>query len=375
MQKSITVNPNPIIKLIANGPLSFCQGKSVSLSTTFNGSYLWSNSSSSQSINVNNSGTYYLKGTDTNGCFSNSDTMVVSVSILPQQKIIKSNKTIFCSGSFVDLSSSFSGTYLWSNAASTAKIRANQTGSFSFVGLDANGCQVKSDTIQVTVYPSPSETISNSGPLTFCQGDSVYLSAFSGLSYLWNTGDTTQTIKVKTSGTYFAELSNQYKCNALSNSVDVVVNRTPSPSITVNNVILTSSETNGNQWYLNGAPIQNATAQTYRAVSLGTYYVESSNGTCVGNSQTVTITSLSVDKQTLSNLIKIFPNPTNGTLNFENNLNKEYSLKIYNMYGQIIYSIESQGNLNINCINFESGSYVVKVEIENQLFIQNIIKI
>jgi hypothetical protein len=374
-QKTVVVNPNPIIKLVANGPLTFCQGKSVGISTKFTGSYLWSNSSSNQSITASNSGKYFLKGTDINGCSANSDSLSVNVITLPQQKIKSSGKTTFCNGSFVDLSSSFIGTYQWNNTAKTSQIRANQTGSYSFTGIDSNGCQVKSDSVKVTVNPSPSETIINSGPLTFCEGDSVGLTAASGLSYLWNTGDTTQTIKVKTSGKYFAELSNQYKCNGLSKSIDVLVNRTPKPSIIVNNVILTSTEANGNQWYLNGAPIQNATAQTYRAVSLGTYYVGSSNGTCIGNSQSVTITSLSAKNLTMSNLFKLFPNPTNGILNFENSLNKHYSLKIFNVYGQIIYSIESQENLNINLMNFAAGNYKVKVEIENYLFTQNIIKI
>jgi hypothetical protein len=373
-QKAVVVNTNPIIKLTANGPLRFCQGKSVNISTTFSGSYLWSNSSRTQSVNANASGIYFVTGTDTNGCFANSDSLVVDVTILPQQKINSSNKTTFCTGSFVDLSSSFVGTYQWNNASSNAKLRASQTGSFSFIGTDANGCQVKSDTIKVTVNPSPSETIINSGPLSFCDGDSVELTAASGLSYLWNTFDTTQSINVKSSGTYFAELSNQYKCNGLSNSADVLVNRTPDPSISVNYTVLTSSETNGNQWYFNGSPIQNATAQSYQAISIGSYYVESSNGTCTGISQSVSISSLSLNKQINNELFTLFPNPTSGILIFENNLNKTYRLKIYNMYGQMLYSIDGLDHLELNLAEFEAGSYLVKIEIENQLFTQNIIK-
>ena len=301
--------------------------------------------------------------------------MTVSVTVLPKQKISSSGNTTFCNGSFVNLSSSFSGNYLWNNTATTSTIRADKAGNFSFIGTDANGCQAKSDTIKITVNPTPSEIIVNSGPLTFCEGDSVNLSAASGLTYLWSTGETTQTIKVKTSGTYFAELSNQYKCNGLSDNVTVLVNRTPKPTIVVKNVILTSTEATGNQWYLNGTPIQNATSQIYHATSLGSYFVESTNGSCIGTSPSVLITSLSINNTANSSAFKLFPNPNNGIMSFEPNSNSNYKIEIYNVFGQLVYTTEGEGNLEINIMNFDSGNYAVRVNMNNQIYTQNIIKI
>lgn len=45
-------------------------------------------------------------------------------------------------------------------------------------------------------------TITESGPTTFCNGDSVTLTSSVGSNYLWSTGATTQSIKVSASGGY-----------------------------------------------------------------------------------------------------------------------------------------------------------------------------
>lgn len=45
-------------------------------------------------------------------------------------------------------------------------------------------------------------TITASGPTTFCNGDSVTLTASSGSTYLWSNGASTQSIKAKVSGNY-----------------------------------------------------------------------------------------------------------------------------------------------------------------------------
>src|SRR6185436_6974419 len=44
--------------------------------------------------------------------------------------------------------------------------------------------------------------IATSGPTTFCQGGSVTLTADQGNKYSWNTGATTRSITVSTSGSY-----------------------------------------------------------------------------------------------------------------------------------------------------------------------------
>ncbi len=63
--------------------------------------------------------------------------------------------------------------------------------------------QYRIDDVLLT-YSGIVPTITASGPITFCTGDSVTLTASSGTNYLWSNGATTQSIIVHTAGSYSA---------------------------------------------------------------------------------------------------------------------------------------------------------------------------
>jgi gliding motility-associated-like protein len=80
------------------------------------------------------------------------------------------------------------------------------------------------DTAMITVIVNavPSNAITASGPLEFCSGDSVVLSAATGTyDYMWSTSDTTQSITVTASGTYVVIVTDTINgCSA--NNMEVV---------------------------------------------------------------------------------------------------------------------------------------------------------
>ncbi|MGB3947617.1 MAG: PKD domain-containing protein [Bacteroidia bacterium] len=85
-------------------------------------------------------------------------------------------------------------------------------------------------------------TISASGPLTICQGESVVLTASTAYSYLWSTGETTQSITVNTAGNYSVTTTQGPSCTEGTlpcttcgqgtNSVTVAVNPLPVIAVT-----------------------------------------------------------------------------------------------------------------------------------------------
>jgi PKD repeat protein len=82
------------------------------------------------------------------------------------------------------------------------------------------------------VVQKPTDTIFRSGPLEFCQGDSLILTGNNIANFWkWSTGDTTQSIVVKKSGSYFVNTSNG-NCSKLSKTVKVKVHPLPTLSIT-----------------------------------------------------------------------------------------------------------------------------------------------
>src|SRR5204863_3823407 len=121
-RKAIIVNPLPNASITPSGPTTFCQGNSVTLTSSAANNYLWSNSSASQSINVTSSGNYFVTVTDANNCTASSSAVSVTVNPLPNASITPSGPTTFCQGNSVTLTSGVANSYLWSNSSSSQSI-------------------------------------------------------------------------------------------------------------------------------------------------------------------------------------------------------------------------------------------------------------
>ncbi len=82
---TILVNPLPPTPTIfASGPLTFCAGDSVSLTSSKSFSYLWSTGSANAVINLAVAGSFSVRVTDINGCTSMvSGAVVINVNSLP----------------------------------------------------------------------------------------------------------------------------------------------------------------------------------------------------------------------------------------------------------------------------------------------------
>src|SRR5207249_9448301 len=84
----------------AGGPLTFCQGGSVTLTSSSVTSNVWSpGSQTSQSINVTTSGSYTVTATDANGCIATSTATVVTVNANPTCSITATDPAPLCPNS------------------------------------------------------------------------------------------------------------------------------------------------------------------------------------------------------------------------------------------------------------------------------------
>ncbi|MGL4598003.1 MAG: gliding motility-associated C-terminal domain-containing protein, partial [Bacteroidia bacterium] len=156
-------------------------------------SYTWSTGAVTQTINVNAAGIYWVD-VNLNGCHD-TDTIIVQQFLPPQI----GNDTLVCEGQNVPLNGGIGQSWLWSTGAVTQNISVNTSGSYWVE--TTNGPCVKRDTIVVTVQQLP---IVDVGPdSVLCPNSSYTLNAGNpGASYLWSTGDVTQSILVNTAGTY-----------------------------------------------------------------------------------------------------------------------------------------------------------------------------
>ncbi len=127
------------------------------------------------------------------------DTINVSVFSVPKVKL--GADTGLCAGSYLTLTVPEGNyTYRWSNGdtLSSTVISPVSDTTISVDVLTKDGCRV-SDSIHINYYLPPEITIPQDST-SYCFGDSISLTATtegSGISYQWDTGDTTDTIVVK----------------------------------------------------------------------------------------------------------------------------------------------------------------------------------
>lgn len=114
-----------------------------------------------------------------------------------------------------------------------------------------------------------------SGSLSFCEGDSVLLDAGGVFaSWLWSTGDTTQTLRVTSSGRYWCEVRDGNARPGLSDTLVVTVwPLPPVPGIVRDGDVLRGTGAAGlrHQWYRDGWPLAGETADTLRLPDTGLY--------------------------------------------------------------------------------------------------------
>ncbi|KJS07408.1 MAG: hypothetical protein VR77_00960 [Flavobacteriales bacterium BRH_c54] len=236
MTKTITVNPNPTIQINNGNPVSVCNGSTATLTASGGNTYVWDDNSTTNPRNVNPATptTYWVEGTDANGCVG-YDTTTVQILTQPTASIT-ANDTSICISDNLVLHASGGGTYTWNDNSTLDSLIVSPTTTTTYwVEINVGGC-LDTATFTVTVHPLPTPTIS--GNTTICVGDSTVLTANGGNSYLWNTTDTAAAITVTptTTTTYSVIVTNANGCFD-STSITVNVNPLPNVNITGNDSI------------------------------------------------------------------------------------------------------------------------------------------
>lgn len=184
-----------------------------------------------------------------------------------------------------------------------------QTGTYYAVIISGLCSSQTSNNAVINAVPPPSGSISPTGTVTVCAGNSVTLTATGGGTYQWYLNNnlqsvTTATFPASQAGTYSVVISNGVCSAPASNTTTVAIAAAPTGTITPANAsicagssqLLTVSGGASYQWYMDNVAISGATASTYPATQAGTYSVDiiSSTG-CkakASNNATVNVTPL-----------------------------------------------------------------------------------
>lgn len=218
---SVIIDPTPDATITASGPLTFCQGSSLTLNTGTGGAYLWSTGATTQSISVSTSGNYSVTVTN-NGACSSSDTVAVTANPSPTAATTAVNAA--CGGSNGSATVSASGgtnpyTYLWSNSATTTTISNLSAGTYFVTVTDASGC-TSTGSASVNNIGGPSVAVSSSNVNCYGGNSGSASAVASGgttpYSYLWSNGQTTMNATGLLAGTYTVTVTDTNSCIASS---------------------------------------------------------------------------------------------------------------------------------------------------------------
>lgn len=219
----VLVVPNPVVNL--GSDTAVCEPDSFMLNPGSGFSfYEWQDGSFDSVLHVQNSGTYWVSVTDSNGC-TNSDT--VEVLIIPSPVVNLGLDTALCEMDTLVLNagSGFS-VYHWQDGSVDSVFSVVNFGTYWVEVTDSNGC-FNSDTVEVFVVPNP---VINLGANTaLCEMDTLTLHAGSGFSfYSWQDATIDSVFNVVNSGTYWVDVTDSNGCFN-SDTVEVFV--VPNPVI------------------------------------------------------------------------------------------------------------------------------------------------
>ncbi len=174
--------------------------------------------------------------------------------VAPPVSILANGPTVFCTGQSVMLGATdVFNSYNWNTGDTTATITAIAGGNYSVTITNTEGCAAVSNTIFLSVDPIQVPSIEALGDTTFCAGGEVVLTCSEATSYLWSTGETTQSISAIQSGQY--TVAAQGLCNFFDSApVGVNVLDAALPNVTPDTILINESATliaTGDQitWY------------------------------------------------------------------------------------------------------------------------------
>ena len=236
----LTVNALPTMSLGVDKSLCYGTKDSIKAPGSF-ASYLWTpGNQTTSAIFVDKAGQHILEVTDSKGC-KTRDTVLV---ILDPEVFLSfpSDTVSICPGNTTTLKPSFSGGYggfipVWSGLGSGVKdtMLASAPGWYKLTLFDGRMCG-KSDSVFVKYNALLNVQLRDT---SICVGDTIQLSTnqnSTGNTFLWNTGATTPTIKVKNAGIYGVVVHNPSGCSG-SDSMNLTLNALPVVNLGADKII------------------------------------------------------------------------------------------------------------------------------------------
>jgi hypothetical protein len=243
--------------------------------------------------------------------------------------------------------------YQWNTGDSTATITVTKTGTYAATATNQGGC-AGTDSVSIDVQPLPQVSVSPDDT-TICRNDSVELQASGGATYQWaphhslSDSNSAKTMAyADSSEEYVVTATDTNGCEA-TDTTNVKVDPLPAvPTITQHTDTLTTGQGYaGYQWFYNSAPLPDDTTYQHVAQQSGVYEVAVANQYgCTRMSDTANVALTGIAYEANARTIRVYPNPTNGKLIADINLEEPASptMKVVDVLGRRITEIQTAEN-------------------------------
>ena len=246
-----------------------------------------------ETLDVSESGKYLITAVGANNCEADIELELTMDIDTPDASIKASADTITCSTPDVELTveTDVDCTYFWTGIgnsdASAQTITVSEGGTYSvFVQSNVNGCMTTLTHTLEQRTDLPTVTVSSSQDKVTCIANTLTASGAS--TYVWSSGEATESIEVTSGGTYTVTGTNEYGCE---NTAEIILEEDQvSPEITLTadtthitcrkeSVILTAEVENADasraysyEW-AQGSEESDVTTNTFEAEADATYKV------------------------------------------------------------------------------------------------------
>jgi large repetitive protein len=311
---TVVMLPKPSPVIVPSGPTTICAGDSLSLSLGQSyAAYLWSTGETSPSITVRDGGAYRVTVTNAAGCEGQSEQVVISVQTMIAPQIsgppgVCVNETAryevpLETGLSYQWTVSGPGTIQSGQGTNIVMVRWTGQGMGTvelMVTDNASTCTARTSiTVEVSTVLTPS--IITEGRTVLCAGETTILRAPAGYqSYLWSTGETSESIVVSRPGSYTVTVRSAGGCSGTSTAVTITQAQSPAPLVTTTDATMfcvgDSSRLDAGEgyatylWWRDTQPV--GVTERYLTVSeSGNYSVTVTNGDgCEATSPPLSIT-------------------------------------------------------------------------------------
>lgn len=371
---------SPNTSLTITGSLPLCSGTSVTLQVPSGYSaYQWSRNgvaiagatSPSYTVNYGNGSGLY-RASVTAGCGTGHSylTDIYDVSPLTANLYVVGTEQL-CTGQSTVLTTTGNPSALafkWKKnnnnitGAKSSAFRVTQPGTYMVEVTGTCGTALSAP-VTINVNSTMPASVTATGALAFCQGDSVTLSANTGigLSYIWKKNNnvisaaTSASYTAKTTGNFKVQVTNVYGCSGTSPITSVTAYGLPSATITpqgptsfcLGDSVQLKTSYNGSwlyQWKKNNTNISGATSNKIYAKTAGSYKVKvtSPNGcSTISSPILISVPCRGIDSEIPENNIfsvEVSPNPSSGEFNIYFNTSglQNVTITIYDISGKLL---------------------------------------